>query len=126
MPLNVPDGYTVAAFSHTLTGWARPMVCTVGLDTSGAAAVNTTMANAVFTAWANALDTSVTNNLTFTGVVLYWKQPLGYVPVPSTSTAVVGTSSGSGLAPNTAVMIEKNTLRPGRSGKGRFFLPGFS
>lgn len=127
MALDIPDSYATAAFSHTLAGWAKPLVCTLGLapDTIGQT-WTTAMANSIFDAWKNAMDTSVTSNLTFTGCVLYVKDPLGFIPIPSTSASAVGTSSGTALPPNTAVMVEKITSRPGRSGRGRMFLPGFS
>lgn len=126
MPLNVPNDYAVAAFEHTITGFTRSLVCTIGIDATSAGAWTTTDSNDLFTAWAGNLDTSVSPSLTFQGVTVYFKQPLGYIPVPSSSAAVVGTSSGTSLPPNTAVMVEKNTLRPGRSGRGRLFLPGLS
>lgn len=124
--LDVPNGDVIAAFHHTLTGWSKSLVCTIGIGVDEAEPLDENSANDVFGWWSNEMKTSVTASLSFTGVILYWKQPLGYVPIPSNDSPVAGTGSGSPLPPNCAAMIQKNTGRPGRAGRGRMFLPGIS
>lgn len=126
MALNVPNGDAIAAFEHRLTGYDQPLVCTLGLGLDALHDHTVAGANAVQLAWADNLKTSVTDELTFVSVTIYKKEALGYVPITSNSAAVVGTASGDALPPNVAAMVNKITARPGRAGRGRFFLPGIS
>lgn len=124
--LNVPNGDIILALYHRITGYSRDLVCTVGIGIDEGEPFDQAAVNGLFTNWANSMKPCVAPELTFTKAIAYWKQPLGYVPFVSNSAPIVGTSSGTCTTPNTAVMIEKQTGRPGRAGRGRMFMPGVS
>jgi hypothetical protein len=126
MALFVPNGDVILALEHEIQGYSRPLVCTIGVGIDEGEPFDQAAVNGLFNSWAQAMKASFPATLTFTRATAYWKQPLGFVPFVTSIAAVVGTGSGTSLPPNTALMVEKVTGRPGRSGRGRMFVPGYS
>jgi hypothetical protein len=124
----IPDGDANVIFRHSLTGVSEQMLIIIGIEmppdfvnANGVAA-----ANDLHTKWATEMKTSVTNETTFVGATILRKEATGFLHFDSTNAGVVGTSSGSALPPNVAILGIKSTDRGGQSGKGRMFLPGVS
>lgn len=127
MGYEIPDQFGNIVFRHTITGDAEEMVCNLGLDLGATAATTQTIVDDVFDVWAAEMMSSAPNTVTFVGATLYRRDGPGDLQVAdSTSTPVVGTSSGSSIPPNTALILKKSTALGGRAHRGRMFFPGAS
>jgi hypothetical protein len=120
MPLNIPENHYQVSFIHNLVGSLQEAVCTLGLRYEG-----TTFgpnATDVELAWIGDVMGQMNNSWRLSRVV--WRVQLGAVrDIPADT---VGTNAAPGEPPMVAVLVRKNTGQPGRSNRGRMYLPGIS
>lgn len=123
----IPPGFANLALKHRITGDPEEMVCNLGVDLSSFTGSGQDVANEAYGAWAEAMEASLPNTASFSGVTAYIGQD-GSDPLvfESGGADVPGTSSGSSIPPNVAVIIRKSTELGGRAGRGRMFFPGVS
>lgn len=127
MGYEIPDGFALAAFQFSITGDPELMVCGLGFDITGFVGDEQACVNAIDGAWVTEMKTSVPNTVTMDDTLLYVGQSSGDpVVYQSQSAPTVGTSSGTSVPPNVAVLIKKQTGTAGRAFRGRMFFPGVS
>lgn len=123
----IPPGFALANFQFSITGDPELMVCGLGFDISSFVGDDQTLVNTIDAAWALEMKTSVPNTVSIDDTVLYIGQDGGEPTVfTSQSAPVAGTSSGSSVPPNVAVLIRKSSGVSGRANRGRMFFPGVS
>lgn len=84
----------------------------------------TTVANRIITAWTGSgIPGNMPPTLSLTGVLVKFG-PSDIGPSALVGASVPGTSAGVQASPNVAVLVHKVTEAGGRSGRGRFYLPG--
>lgn len=125
MPLVIPSGFAQASIEIRNSGDPEPWYVTHGISLEAVGAdhqqAGQTVINAFFTAWGPFLRTTSR----VTGVYLTIGQGgENFTIFVAPTTAKVGTSTVEKLPQNCAYLVQKVTGRPGRSGKGRVFLPG--
>lgn len=128
MGVIVPPGHALAVWRFSLTGDPEEMITTCGCDVSGIGGAFVAAANALATAWLTQFPASTFDqDWTFKGVRLYVGQDDGST-LPFDSTTVTRTGTGNFATPvqNTAMLVQKRTLVPGRKGRGRMFWPCFN
>ena len=125
MPLTIPAGMGLAAVRMSAAGDAQPMFFTLGVRTS-TGPLNQTHARRVFEAFQGNFKGNIGPEVSFTGCTLYVRQDDGSDVVweYNASPAIAGTATGPALPNNAAWIVEKNTGRGGRRGRGRMFIPG--
>lgn len=98
---------------------------------TGAPALTTTLANSVRTAviagsnWTTFLGL-IAPSVSFLGVTLLDMRDLLSSPIDSVQTAIPGTSAGTAMPDEIAVVVTMLTGRRGPSGRGRAYIPGLS
>lgn len=119
----IPLGFAQVSFIHTIANTARPAVCTLGLNVGQAGGTITDQAEILRTAWSDEIMAAISDDAQLTGVHLkYGPNATGQaVLIPAATT---GSDSGEAGAPNTAFLVRKVTGEGGRTGRGRFFIPG--
>lgn len=125
MPLVIPPGFAQCSIEIQNSGDPQPWYVTHGIDVSE-------MGGDFLAAGVHVIESFATGWLSFlrttsrvTGVFLTIGSDGGNYTLYVTPTApVVGTSTAEKLPQNCAYLVQKVTARPGRSGKGRCFLPG--
>lgn len=122
----IPVGFAQANFRFG--GPAAPLGAemTIGLDVALWGGGPTALATALVADWNTAnIDAVMTNKIGMTQCeVKYGPNATG--PSGFWNGSLNGTINAEAVAPNTSVLISKLTAFGGRSGKGRFYLPGFS
>jgi len=98
---------------------------------TGAPALSQTMANAILTglttgATGIAFMALIAPTVTLTSVSLLDMRSTTGVEIPSSSAAVPGTSAGTAIPDEMAIVITLRTANRGRSGRGRVYLGGFT
>lgn len=126
MPTTIPINASLAVLRWTTTGDPEEMLSTIGVITTPEVSAETT-AHQVYDAATD--STSITGLAamnapwTFVGVTVYKRLTgdpvVGEWVQPITQTA----GSSTSLPSNCALLLKKNTDRPGRMGRGRMFLP---
>lgn len=125
MPLSIPPGYAQCSIEIVNSGDPEPWYVTHGVDVSDAGGDWTGVGNTVMSAFYDAWDSWLRTTSRVLSVYLtIGNDGANYtVNVPS-AVSRVGTSVAEKLPQNCAILVQKQTLRPGRAGKGRCFLPG--
>lgn len=124
MALVIPPGYAQCSIEITNAGDPEPWYVTHGVSTTAAGgdypAVGASVMGAFGAAWQSFLSTGSR----ISGVYLTVGSDGGnYTLYVTPDVAIIGTSTAEKLPQNCAYLIQKQTLRPGRAGKGRCFLP---
>lgn len=125
MAIVIPPGYGQAAIEMRSDYDPESWYTTFGVDLSAAAGDYEAAAVGAVTAFENAFQLGfLSNQVTIVGIDLRVGQdgpsPL-YVRV---NRGNKGTSAAEKLPQNCALLLHKGTGRPGRTGRGRMFLPG--
>lgn len=125
MSTHIPEGSYSAAFYLEGGVGTTPFVTTIGLQAADPGADPVDVANVAFAAYATNFMPSTSPQLTLTRVVLSVGQDgVSNPTVESNVPAVVGTGTGEYLPLSNALLLNKNTARLGRQGRGRMFIPG--
>jgi hypothetical protein len=121
MPVIIPSGYCQVTIPIRHSAVTRPAAVTFGIDLATGVEPSDAVANAVLTAFTShiSLDSEVTlgpcqlrtvdtggESLTFEGGVTH-----------------LGAYNTQSMPPNVAVLVKKSSLRGGRRGRGRMFIP---
>lgn len=125
MPLAIPPGYAQCSIEIVNSGDPEPWYVTHGVDVSDAGGDYTAVGENVLEAFFDAWGTYFRTTTRVLSVYLTIGSDGGNytINVPSPEN-YVGTSTADKLPQNCAMLVQKQTLRPGRAGKGRCFLPG--
>jgi hypothetical protein len=127
VPLAIPPGFAQCSIEIRNSGDPDPWYVTHGVDVSEAGGDYTAVGETVMSAFAAGWLTFLRTTSRVTGVFLTIGSDGGnYTLFVTPPTAIVGTSVVEKLPQNCAYLIQKVTERPGRSGKGRCFLPGIA
>lgn len=124
MTLVIPPGFGLAAYRFSLVGDPEPMVSTIGVDTQWGVSGPQELADKLADDFmAGFINTSLQNAYTFLGVTIYVGTGGGGNIIYEAPRTHVGANNGQALPQNVAVLVRKTTASPGRSGRGRMFLP---
>lgn len=118
----IPVGLAVASFIMTMTGDSEEMVCTLGIDPDGA--INDGRALEALEAWQNNILPIQHEEMHLVRVELVDGNAVHAQATPAAPTA--GSVSGTGIPPNTALLVRKRTLGAGAGSAGRMYVPGAS
>lgn len=124
MSLVIPQGYASAAWIFTSSAGTPNFVTTCGIRIGATANDYVATANLLFEAYSENLMPRTWNGLTLQTCQLTIGSEVGNGSVNSNLDPVAGSLSGADAALAMSVIVTKNTLRLGRKGRGRFFLPG--
>lgn len=125
MPLAIPTGYAQCSVEISNAGDPEPWYVTHGIDISEAAGDFVEAGLIVMGSFGVAWQSYLTTSSRVSGVYLTIGSDGGnYTLYITPGTAIVGTSNADKLPQNCAYLVQKQTLRPGRAGKGRCYLPG--
>lgn len=122
MTVETPENFYVASLTLKHSLQARPCAVTFGVQNT-AAGTPTVAADAVLTAVKNILVAAIDTNVLIGPVSLHGGTPADPIAAVSTGALVPGTRAMTGMPPNCDVLVEKNTARGGRRGRGRMFFP---
>lgn len=127
MPLNIPVGDGVAAWHFRYDNDPEEMVCTMGVRPATPPLAQGA-AERLLAAWRTHLLPQQLSTVQLLRCTVRTRQDGGgdIVHVATPSTTAIGTTTGSGLPSNSAIIVEKLTLRAGRRGRGRMFVPGIN
>lgn len=127
MAVAIPGGSGQASFLVTVSGDAEEMVVTLGY-TFPEPSTPESNAEQLYDFWSGA-----TSNLPFSPSQLFVGYTFQGVRVRENHGAeeqvgqflspAPGTVTGQGLPPNCCILVRKNTAKPGRTGRGRMFMP---
>lgn len=125
MPLAIPPGYAQCSVEIQNSGDPEPWYVTHGVDVSEAGGDYLAAGRAVMGAFVAAWQSYMRTTSRVTSVYLTIGSDGGNYTLNVVATEpFVGTSTAEKLPQNCAILVQKQTLRPGRAGKGRCFLPG--
>lgn len=119
----IPAGYGQASFIHGLVGSTRPSVVTLGVNLATAGGTLTDQADILRQAWEDNILAAISVSIQLRSVLLK-KGPNSTgasVEVPS---GAFGTDSGPSGGPQVAFLVQKQTSQGGRTGRGRWYIPG--
>lgn len=123
MALVIPPGFAHVSLQFRNTGDPDPWYVTWGIDISAAGGDTEVIAGVQAGAWEASMLGNMTTDTTMSGVQLRVGQD-GLDPLTLFYPySEPGLSSTAKLPSNCALLCTKVTLRPGRTGKGRFFVP---
>lgn len=123
MTVIIPDGFVQVGIQMRRSGDPQPWYVTYGINAEASTGDWETVALTIGTWWNDYLGPYYPTDTTISGVQLRVGTPSGVPLTLFYATDIVGLGSGQTLPQNCAVLITKNTFRPGRTGKGRFFWP---
>lgn len=125
MALVIPSGYAQASIELRNAGDPEPWYVTHGISLEAVGAdheqAGQTVIRAFMSGWGSFLRTTTRCTGTYLTI---GNGPENFTIFVAPTTAQVGTSTAEKLPQNCAYLVQKITGRPGRSGKGRCFLPG--
>lgn len=122
---DIPVGYGQINYVLALAGDNEEMIVTMGVwlnpteSTDDVAIINAAMTN-----FADAYKGGMCNVYTIKRADGYFNRGAGNIVVSSTLPPIACTVAGNALPQNCAYLFKKLTGIGGRTGKGRFFLPG--
>ncbi len=124
MALVIPVGYAHVLHSLLWAGDPEPMAVTYGLEV-GVGETAEDVADVCANAWAQ-LNPAVSTEVSLTQTVVRHNiGPAGAPPVVAVSTiSTGGVAAGTLIPQNSAFLIHKRGPVGGRSGRGRFYVPG--
>jgi hypothetical protein len=128
MTLVVPVGHASVVQSLSLAGDSEPMALTYGVKIDALSAIDpNSMASNLRSAFVSSMSPFFNPLFTIGQCQIYWQFSAPPTPplVGTGSGATAGTGTAGTLIPqNTAFLAHKRTAYAGRSGQGRFYLPG--
>jgi hypothetical protein len=126
MALVIPIDHAQVAFQFSLVGDPQVMVSTIGaLWNFGAATPQEAADNYADAFAATFTAANIATGYTFKGVRMYVGSGGPGTIIVEAPRSVVGTGAATALPSNCAVLVKKGSATPGRSGRGRMFLPPF-
>lgn len=114
----VPAGFAELAFRHVLAGRGDEMVCTIGIEVTGAMS-DSDWGDLADTWGVEIVDATMRSSITFLGMQV--RLPAGVLGTFGTPT--VGGGVAAIMPPNNAILVNKHTGLGGRKNRGRFYLP---
>jgi len=122
MTLQIPPGFSLVGVPFQHSASARRSFCTFGVDQDPSLASPIAVADAVATAFYSGFTPSITQEVTLGPVEV--RSNFGGGPIFAVGTTTGDcTSVTDTVSVNTAVLVSKSTLTPGRTGRGRMFVP---
>lgn len=119
----IPTGYAQVNYRLTGTGVPNGAEITMGLDVNGFTGTVADAAAAAFDAAEPLMSSQISNSVSITEVLMKYG-PNATGPQVVDTGNFTGGSSGPAVPPNTSVLVTKITGAGGRTGRGRFYLPG--
>ena len=120
----IPDGTAQANLLFTGSGVPTGAQITLGLSVDTFVGTPTDAAAVVIDAWDDSnIENQLVNQVALTGVLVKFG-PNATGPAAQVSANIPGASTQDGVTPNVSVLVQKNTGLGGRSGRGRFYIPG--
>lgn len=124
MPLVIPPGFGLAAYTFSGSEGTPDYITTMGLDLSAAGGDFVGAANSAMEAFIQAFGDQLSDRVTLDGVQLAVGQDGPGGSVDSTNDSFTFTATGTPEPVAMAVIARKITNTLGRRGRGRMFLPG--
>lgn len=122
--MEIPTGYAQANLMFTGNGVPTGAQITLGMDRTGYASDPAQAAQDVFENWSDSgVMSNVSDDVVFSGVLVKFG-PVATGPSALYSDVHNGGISGECAPPSVAFLVHKNTAFGGRSGSGRFYIPG--
>lgn len=125
MPLVIPPGFGQASFEFSNAGDPESWYMTLGVDLDADTTPWIDSADSLVSAMAQTISLGMSTSTTFVGVHLAVGQDGGPPLRVFSSSGVTGSSASDKLPQNSAVLIQKNTARAGRTGRGRMYVPNW-
>jgi hypothetical protein len=122
MTLLIPAGFAHVAFKFQFLEGQEPAICTMGMDLNGYAGTFNAGLDATTQAWQDHIIPGQSNVLTYLGTTAQYNNALGPATV-DTPRNVNGGEAGAMLTRNTALLCRKTSIRGGRRGRGRMYVP---
>lgn len=123
MTITIPEGYYEASFSMTSSVGSPPLVTTIGCQPEDPTAVPNSLANRGFSAFSAAFADLIANEATLTKCTMQWQVGGVFTSIDSSQPPEAFTGDFNYFDVRAAVVLQKRTLRPGRAGRGRMFMP---
>lgn len=121
MALVIPEGAAQVSWRFLCDGDAEEMLVTCGLGGVGSAADTCAAAVAAFEA--AFAGNEISQSYTFVGTRATVGTGDVFPEVASLDVVYGGTANPARFAPNTCILVRKNTVLGGRANRGRFYLP---
>ena len=122
----IPTGFAQANFKFTGAAVPTGAEVTMGLFVDTFTGDPEAAADAAANAWGTALMQGLqTIDITLSSVLVKFG-PNATGPSFERPTGIQGTQTDATAAPNLALLVRKNTSGGGRTGRGRFYIPGVS
>lgn len=118
----VPVGYAAVTMPLTHAGLARSAAVTYGIYAGLFSGSASELADAAFDLFATDIGDLIDSNVTIGPAHVQWNDGGGIFSGDGTETSPGGLSDNT-QPPSVAVLIRKSTAAPGRSGRGRMYLP---
>lgn len=119
----IPNGYAQLNWIFAGIGVPTGAQFTMGMDVQEFAGTPLDLAIVAFGAWNTELRPTTSSAVSLVGVLCKFG-PDATGPSALNSGNAPGTSAGVPASPAVAYLVQKNTSFGGRSGRGRFYLPG--
>jgi len=123
MTLVIPLGFAEVSVEMRNDADPEPWYITFGIDITEAGGDTDLMHETVSAALIAGIQPSLSTSTTITGAKYRIGQASGPPLAVDYSLSLDGASSAQRLPQNCALLVRKQTLRAGRPGKGRFFVP---
>lgn len=125
MTLVVPAGYGLVIHQFNFTGDPEPMAVTYGIANAALGGTPNQMAQQAHEAF-DGVVVSLNPIVQLTGTEVQFQDAAPPAPpeIGVYSNTVVGGNPQGAIPQNTAYLVHKRTALGGRSGRGRFYLPG--
>lgn len=121
--MTIPTGYAQATWFFGGGGMPLGGAITAGLDIGGAVGTPLELATGLFGAFGGTVMNQVSSEITLTGCrVKFGPDETG--PSAEFNGAVAGANTGECSPPNVTFLVRKLTALGGRSGRGRWYIPG--
>jgi len=120
----IPDGYAQLNFLFSGSALPYPAEVTLGVGVAEFPGGPEVAAEEAGDIWAARISPQQNESTILTGVLCKFG-PNSTGPAAEVANGTVGTLGGSGVVPNTSVLIKKITSTGGRQGQGRMFMPGY-
>lgn len=127
MAITIPDGYGEVALTLRNENSARLEAITFGMQVDVDTVQTNDLWSSTIHAFAEAILQDATSSIHCSGGTVTFFNGAGHTgSVPFSIAQVDGAASGDTMTPNVAYLYQKQSIVLGRSGRGRFFLPGVS
>jgi hypothetical protein len=123
MAVITPFGMVQVAFKFVFVEGAEPAICTIGMDVTGYAGTFNAALDAITQAWQDTMLPGQSNALTYLGTTARGGQSVDTSFATDTPRNVAGGNVQAMLTRNTACLVRKTSIRGGRRGRGRMFVP---